>query len=98
MEGKRGVLTQTRPSRGTFAVAFACAVHAGSFSVVLIAGKHVCMFRMCGCKSNRVMKLTTICEVSDVISYTRPSSPLFFSGGNREEGLGRRLQQMHMMA
>ena len=29
------------------------AVNAGSFGVVLIAGKHVCMFRMCGCKSNR---------------------------------------------
>ena len=27
------------------------------------------------------MKLTTICDVSHVISYTRPSSPLFFSGG-----------------
>ena len=29
------------------------ATDAGSFSVVLIAGKHVCMFRMRGCKSNR---------------------------------------------
>ena len=29
------------------------AVDAGSFGVVLIAGKHVCMFRMHGCKSNR---------------------------------------------
>ena len=29
------------------------------------------------------MKLTTICDVSHVISYTRPSSPLFFSGGMR---------------
>ena len=28
-----------------------------------------------------LMKLTTICDVSHVISYTRPSSPLFFSGG-----------------
>ena len=27
------------------------------------------------------MKLTTIHDVSHVISYTRPSSPLFFSGG-----------------
>ena len=27
------------------------------------------------------MKFTTICDVSHVISYTRPSSPLFFSGG-----------------
>ena len=26
------------------------------------------------------MKLTTICDVSHLISYTRPSSPLFFSG------------------
>ena len=41
------------------------------------------MFRMRGCKSNRptLMKLTTICDVSHEISYTRPSSPLFFSGG-----------------
>ena len=37
-----------------------------------------------------LMKLATICDVSHVISYTRPSSPLFFSGG-REEGLGTRL-------
>ena len=29
------------------------AVDAGSFGVVLIAGKHVCMFKMCGCKSTR---------------------------------------------
>ena len=28
-----------------------------------------------------LMKLTTICDVIHVISYTRPSSPLFFSGG-----------------
>ena len=28
-----------------------------------------------------LMKLTTICEVSHVINYTRPSPPLFFSGG-----------------
>ena len=28
-----------------------------------------------------LMKLTTICDVSHVITYTRPSSPLFFSGG-----------------
>ena len=27
------------------------------------------------------MKLATICDGSHVISYTRPSSPLFFSGG-----------------
>ena len=33
------------------------------------------------------MKLTTICDISQVISYTRPSSPLFF-WGHREEGLG----------
>ena len=26
------------------------------------------------------MKLTTICDVSHMVSYTRPSSPLFFSG------------------
>ena len=39
------------------------------------------------------MKLTTICDVNHVISYTRPSSPLFFSAwGHREEGLGMRLQ------
>ena len=57
------------------------AVDAGSFSV--IAGKHVCIFRMHGCKSTgpMLMKLTTIHDVSHVISYTRPSSPSFFSGG-----------------
>ena len=38
-----------------------------------------------------LMKLTTICDVSHVISYTRPSSPLFFFWGHREEGLGTRL-------
>ena len=34
-----------------------------------------------------LMKLTTICDVSHVISYTRPFSPFFF-WGHREEGLG----------
>ena len=42
------------------------------------------------------MKLTTICDVSHVISYTRPSSPLFFFWGHREEGLGTRLANLCM--
>ena len=46
------------------------------------------MFRMRRC-SPTFLKLTTICEVSHVISFTRPSSPLFFP--TREEGLGTRL-------
>ena len=46
------------------------------------------MFRMCRC-SPTFLKLTTICDVSHVISFTRPSSPLFFP--TREEGLGTRL-------
>ena len=33
------------------------------------------------------MKLTIICDVSHVISYTRPSSPLFFSGGIEKFGI-----------
>ena len=33
-----------------------------------------------------LMKLTTICDVSHSISYTRPSSPLFFFWGHRELG------------
>ena len=35
------------------------------------------------------LKLTTICDVRHVISFTRPSSPLVFP--TREEGLGTRL-------
>ena len=35
-----------------------------------------------------LMKLATICDISHVISYTTPSSPLFFFWGHREEGLG----------
>ena len=46
------------------------------------------MFRMRRC-SPTFLKLTTICDVSHVISFTRPSSPLFFP--TREEGLGTRL-------
>ena len=46
------------------------------------------MFRMRRC-SPTFLKLTTICDVSHVISSTRPSSPLFFP--TREEGLGTRL-------
>ena len=42
------------------------------------------MFRMRRC-SPTFLKLTTICDVSHVISSTRPSSPLFFP--TREEGL-----------
>ena len=49
------------------------------------------MFRMHRC-SPTFLKLTTICDVSHVISFTRPSSPLFFRGaGPGEEGLGTRL-------
>ena len=36
------------------------------------------------------LKLTTICDVSHVISFTRPSSPLFFPT-REDDGLGRRL-------
>ena len=43
------------------------------------------------------MKLATICDISHVISYTRPSSPLFFFWGHREEGLGTRLMQTHTL-
>ena len=32
------------------------------------------------------LKLTTICEVSHLISFTRPSSPLFFSRGGARRG------------
>ena len=32
------------------------------------------------------LKLTTICDVSHVISFTRPSSPLFFSRGGARRG------------
>lgn len=41
---------------------------------------HVCMFRMCRCKINtaHVWKITTVCDVSHVISVTRPSSLSFF--------------------
>ena len=46
------------------------------------------MFRMRRC-SPTFLKLTTICDVSHVISFTRPSSPLLFP--TREEGLGTRL-------
>ena len=52
------------------------------------------MFRMRRC-SPTFLKLTTICDVSHVISFTRPSSPLFFP--TREEGLGTRLS-MHYSA
>ena len=41
------------------------------------------------------LKLTTICDVSHVISSTRPSSPLFFP--TREEGLGTRLAAPQVM-
>ena len=56
------------------------AVDAGSFSVVVIAGKHVCMFKSTG---PMLMKLSVT-----VISYT--FSLIFW--GHREEGLGIRLQ------
>ena len=43
------------------------------------------MFRMRRC-SPTFLKLTTICDVSHVISFTRPSSPLFFSRGGARRG------------
>ena len=36
-----------------------------------------------------LMKLTTICDVCHVISYTRPSSPLFFAGGTERKAWER---------
>ena len=48
------------------------------------------MFRIRMC-SPTFLKVTTICDVSHVISFT---SPLFFS--TREEGLGTRLPSLHL--
>ena len=56
--------------------------------------KDVCMFRMVGANQTgpTLMKLTTICDVSHMISYTRAFlSLIFFFWGHREEGLGMRL-------
>ena len=74
-------LTQTCPSRGTSLQPLP-AVDAGSFGVVLIAGKHVCCSECMSANQPgpMLMKLTIICEVHHVIIYTRSSSPLFFSG------------------
>ena len=36
-----------------------------------------------------LMKLTTICDICHVISYTRPSSPLFFCGGTERKACER---------
>ena len=44
------------------------------FTVAAIGGERVCMFRMHGCPPT-LMKFTTFVT----ISFTRPSSPLFFS-------------------
>ena len=58
----------------------------------------------CPSKGPTLMKLTTICD--HVISFTSPSSPLFFEegkggggggGGHREEGLGMRLAVWYTM-
>ena len=36
------------------------------------------------------------CDITHVITYTRPSSRLFYSVRGREEGLGTRLKAMWM--
>ena len=45
-----------------------------------------------------LMKLTTICDVSQVISYTRPSSPLFFSGGIERKAWERGYSSLQLLA
>ena len=91
--GWKASVTQTRPSGGIFVAAFACCRCWKLYSVVVIAGRHVCMFRMHGCKSTGpvLMKLTTIRGVSHMIGYTRAFLSLIFFWGHGEEGLGTRL-------
>ena len=71
------------------------AVDAGSFGVVLIAGKHACMFRMHGCKSNRAqaneIDHNLWCQSCD--KFHQAFLSLIFFWGHREEGLGTRLAQ-----
>ena len=45
-------------------------------------------WKHCRC-SPTFLKLTTICDVSHVISFTRPSSPLFFPQERKAWGRGR---------
>ena len=68
MYGQRDLWAHCRGTC-TFAAALP-AIDAGSFGVVLIAGKHVCMFRMCGCISTRAHAMSLEFPSKEYLAWT----------------------------